>query len=104
MLSIENEVPLLVAGLHEGKNEINARVGYFKVGINLKTENPGPKKILHAVHKIMADPVYKSNVIKLSKEFATYNPNKLCAYYLAKFFEQQREVFYNRKLTEEQIH
>lgn len=104
MLGIENEVPMLVAGVHEGKNEINARIGYFKVGINLKTEKPSPKKILSGVQTIMANPAYRENIEKLAKEFSTYNPNKLCAYYLAKFFEQKRAVLYNRKLTEEQIY
>ena len=37
MLSIENEVPMVVAGIHEGKNEINARIGYFGLGVNLRT-------------------------------------------------------------------
>jgi UDP:flavonoid glycosyltransferase YjiC (YdhE family) len=40
MLGIENHLPLVVGGVHEGKNEINARVGYFKLGINLGTEKP----------------------------------------------------------------
>lgn len=35
MLGIENKLPLVVAGVHEGKNEICARIGYFKYGINL---------------------------------------------------------------------
>lgn len=104
MLGIENEVPLLVAGVHEGKSEINARIGYFKLGINLKTEKPAATDIRKAVEKIMSDTSYKINVQNLAKEFSNYNPNKLCAYYLAKFFEQQRELRYNNKLKEEQIY
>ncbi|MES2851014.1 MAG: glycosyltransferase, partial [Bacteroidota bacterium] len=42
MLGIENKLPMVVAGVHEGKNEICARIGYFKYGINLKTETPLP--------------------------------------------------------------
>ena len=38
MLGVENNLPMVVAGIHEGKNEICARVGFFKLGINLKTE------------------------------------------------------------------
>lgn len=45
MQSIVNKLPMVVAGIHEGKNEICARVGYFKLGINLRTENPKPEKI-----------------------------------------------------------
>jgi UDP:flavonoid glycosyltransferase YjiC (YdhE family) len=32
LLSIQNQLPMVVAGVHEGKNEINARVGYFQTG------------------------------------------------------------------------
>jgi UDP:flavonoid glycosyltransferase YjiC (YdhE family) len=42
LLGIQHKLPLVVAGVHEGKNEICARIGYFKLGINLKTETPTP--------------------------------------------------------------
>lgn len=87
MLGIENKVPLLVAGVHEGKNEINARIGFFRLGINLSTESPRPADIRRSISKIMADSSYKKNVEKLAREFATYNPNKLCAYYVAKLLQ-----------------
>ena len=83
MLGIENELPMVVAGVHEGKNEICARVGYFKLGINLATEKPTPVQIKNAVEKILANTMYRSNVEKLSKEFNRYNPGELCARYIA---------------------
>ncbi len=42
MLGVQHLLPLVVGGVHEGKLEINARVGYFKLGIDLKTEKPTP--------------------------------------------------------------
>ena len=54
MLGIENKLPMVVAGVHEGKNEICARVGYFKLGINLETEKPTAAQIKKAVEKILA--------------------------------------------------
>lgn len=104
MLGIENEVPMVVAGVHEGKNEINARIGYFKLGINLRTEKPSANKLRKAVQKVMKDSVYKNNVMKLAREFNTYNPNKLCAFYIAKVFEQRREVNAGVQTMEEQIY
>ena len=83
MLGIQNELPLLVAGVHEGKNEICARVGYFKLGKNLKTETPKPAQVAAAVKEVLGIPVYKTNVINLRKEFSNYNPNELCAKYVA---------------------
>jgi UDP:flavonoid glycosyltransferase YjiC (YdhE family) len=82
MLGIENELPMVVAGVHEGKNEICARIGYFNLGINLSTEKPTPLQIKNGVEKILADTMYKTNVERLSKEFNRYNPGELCARYI----------------------
>jgi len=77
MLGIENNLPMVVAGIHEGKNEICARVGYFKLGINLKTETPLPQQIRNAVDEVTANDSYKKNVCKLSGEFLQYEPTSL---------------------------
>lgn len=82
MLSIQNKLPMVVAGVHEGKNEICARVGYFKLGINLKTEKPTPDQLKQAVAKIAESKEYKKNVTRLSTEFMEYNPNELCERYV----------------------
>lgn len=82
MLSIQHKLPMIVAGVHEGKNEINARVGYFKLGINLHTEKPVPSQIRRSVEKVFHDQTYYNNIRKLCKEFSTYNPNELCATYI----------------------
>lgn len=83
LLSIQHELPMVVAGLHEGKNEICARIGYFNLGINLKTEKPTAEQIRISVKRVIADPVYAENVSKLAGEFRQYNPNELCAGYVA---------------------
>jgi MGT family glycosyltransferase len=83
MLGIENQLPMVVAGVHEGKNEICARIGYFKLGINLKTERPSPAQIKRAAEKILSSSVYKKNVQKLGKEFRQYHPGELSASYIS---------------------
>ncbi len=88
MLGIENELPMVVAGVHEGKNEICARVGYFKLGINLGTEKPKPEQIRAAVEKILGDTAYRINVEKLGKEFNRYNPGELSARYISNLLNQ----------------
>ena len=40
MLALSNGVPILAAGKREGKNDINARIDYFRVGVDLRTERP----------------------------------------------------------------
>jgi UDP:flavonoid glycosyltransferase YjiC (YdhE family) len=76
LLGIQNGLPLLVAGVHEGKNEINARIEYFKLGVNLKTETPNADQIKSAVEKIYASPEFTKNVKRLKREFDNYNPAK----------------------------
>jgi UDP:flavonoid glycosyltransferase YjiC (YdhE family) len=97
MLSIENKLPMVVAGIHEGKNEINARVGYFKLGVNLHTETPTIVQIKNGVEKILHDNTYYHHVKKLSSEFAMYNPNELCARYV-------EEVLSTRHVTRETVY
>lgn len=89
MLGIEYQLPLVVAGVHEGKNEINARIGYFKLGINLNTEKPKAEKIRQAVVTLLKDKQYKENVTVLQKEFMQYDPANLCAGYLKEVLEKR---------------
>lgn len=82
MLGIQNKLPMVVAGVHEGKNEIGARVGHFKLGLNLKTEYPSVQQIKAAVQEIIGNKVYRQSVEKLQEEFAQYDPLELTAQYL----------------------
>lgn len=86
MMGIQHKIPMVVAGVHEGKNEICARVGYFKLGVNLKTEKPTPAQILEAVNLVILDPLYKTNVSKLAREFAQYDPQSILDGYIGKLF------------------
>lgn len=79
MLGIDHQLPMVVAGVHEGKNEINARIGYFKLGIDLKTENPRPQQIRSAVEMILVNDTYRRRVEELASEFKTYDPLRLTA-------------------------
>lgn len=82
LLGVKNHLPLVVAGLHEGKNEICARVGYFNYGINLKTETPAPENIREAVTTILGNTEYKENVQRLAAELKTYDSIALCFRYI----------------------
>jgi UDP:flavonoid glycosyltransferase YjiC (YdhE family) len=82
MLGIANQLPMVVAGIHEGKNEVSARVGYFKLGINLKTEKPTPSQIRTAVYNIIHNPAFKTNVSRLAAEFRQFDPLALSEKYI----------------------
>ena len=83
LLGIQNGLPMVVAGVHEGKSEICARVGYFKLGVNLKTEKPKARQIRKAVEEVLSDETYRHHVRRLAREFATYQPGPLSAHYIA---------------------
>lgn len=89
LLSLSKGVPLLTAGIREGKNDVNAHVDYFKVGIDLRTESPKPRAIRRAAARLLHEPQWKQNVARLREEFSRYHPYELIDAYLA-----------NRKVTE----
>jgi UDP:flavonoid glycosyltransferase YjiC (YdhE family) len=98
LLAIENELPSVVAGVHEGKNEICARIGYFNLGINLKTETPKPAQIKKSVEEILNNPAYKENVKMLAAEFAEYNAKEVTAKQVSNLIEAE-EITYKDELV-----
>jgi len=88
LLSISHQLPMVVGGIHEGKLEINARVGYFKLGIDMKTEKPSPAQVKKSVEEVLNNEVYKRNVQKLATEFKRYEPGPLCAGYVAEVLQK----------------
>lgn len=83
LLSLSKGVPVLGAGVREGKNQINARVDYFRVGIDLRTERPRPAAIRRAADRLLSEPQWKQRAERLGKEFGRYQPEQLIDEYLA---------------------
>lgn len=88
LLSIHNQVPMVAAGLHEGKIEICSRIGYFNYGVNLHTETPDIESIRQAVEEVLENDLYKSNVAKLKAEMAEYNALELSERYIADLLKE----------------
>ncbi|MDB5196866.1 MAG: glycosyl transferase [Flaviaesturariibacter sp.] len=88
LLGIQNNVPLVVAGVHEGKNEINARIGYFGLGINLKTETPAVQQLQHSIETVLHEESYKQRVSELANEFLEYDTYALCEHYITEVLSQ----------------
>jgi UDP:flavonoid glycosyltransferase YjiC (YdhE family) len=92
MLSISHQLPMVAAGQHELKNEICARIGYFKYGINLKTESPSSEAIREAASEIMDNPIYKTNVTRLCHQFEAYNAHELCAGHITELIQKHADL------------
>ena len=74
LAAMRHGVPVVAAGKTEGKNDIDARVGYNRLGVDLRTERPKPARIRAAVHRVLANPMYGDNVKALRAELDAYDP------------------------------
>ena len=74
LAAFQNGVPVVAAGKREGKNDINARVGYNRLGIDLRSEHPKPAAIRKAVRRLLDDPTYATRVANLRAELGSYHP------------------------------
>ncbi|WP_439490271.1 glycosyltransferase [Algoriphagus sp.] len=89
LLSIYNQVPMVAAGVHEGKIEICSRIGYFNYGVNLGTETPDIEAIRNAVKEVLNNGLYKKNIARLNAEMAEYNAYELCTGYISELLGVQ---------------
>jgi MGT family glycosyltransferase len=62
-------VPLVCAGLTEDKADVNARVGWSKMGINLKTNTPTPQMLRDAVRTVLDNNRYRLRASLMAEEF-----------------------------------
>jgi UDP:flavonoid glycosyltransferase YjiC (YdhE family) len=92
LLSIKHKLPMVAAGVHEGKNETCSRIGYFKLGVNLNTETPSPQQIKDAVQEVLSNPIYKDNVIKTGTELSSYDTHSLCLQYIKQLINEPADV------------
>ncbi len=67
--SLSFGIPLVTAGLTEDKADVNARVGWSGVGINLATNEPTPEALREAVRAVLDKPNYRSRASAMAKEF-----------------------------------
>lgn len=63
-------IPLVTAGLTEDKADVNARVAWSGVGIDLKTNEPTPSALKQAIRTVLDEPCYRSRALLMAEEFA----------------------------------
>ncbi|MFD2561578.1 glycosyltransferase [Aquimarina rubra] len=88
MQSIKNGLPMVMAGINEGKNEICARMDYSEIAINLNTEKPRVVSIQNAVNKIMNTKSYHINIKNIQRKLATYDTLKICEQHIQNLISQ----------------
>jgi UDP:flavonoid glycosyltransferase YjiC (YdhE family) len=64
-------IPLVTAGLTEDKADVNARVAWSGVGIDLATNHPTPHALREAIRTVLDKPDYRARASLMADEFAT---------------------------------
>jgi UDP:flavonoid glycosyltransferase YjiC (YdhE family) len=62
-------IPLVTAGLTEDKADVNARVGWSGVGIDLATNEPTPQALREAIRTVLDKPNYRARASLMADEF-----------------------------------
>jgi UDP:flavonoid glycosyltransferase YjiC (YdhE family) len=63
-------IPLVAAGLTEDKADVNARVAWSGVGIDLATNEPTPQALREAIRTVLDKPNYRLRASLMAEEFA----------------------------------
>jgi UDP:flavonoid glycosyltransferase YjiC (YdhE family) len=63
-------IPLVTAGMTEDKADVNARVAWSGVGINLATNEPTPEALRKAVRTVLDRPAHRMRASQMAAEFA----------------------------------
>ncbi|MGH1587142.1 nucleotide disphospho-sugar-binding domain-containing protein [Methylobacterium phyllosphaerae] len=63
-------VPIVSAGLTEDKAEVNARIGWSGVGLNLGTNTPTPDALRTAVSRVLEEPGFRQRAGAMRDAFA----------------------------------
>jgi len=61
-------IPLVTAGLTEDKADVNARVAWSGVGIDLATNEPSPQALREAVRTVLDKPNYRWRAWLMAEE------------------------------------
>lgn len=62
-------VPLVTAGLTEDKADVNVRVAWSGVGIDLATNSPTPQALRKAVRAVLDNPHYRARASSMAEEY-----------------------------------
>ncbi|MET4385487.1 UDP:flavonoid glycosyltransferase YjiC (YdhE family) [Bradyrhizobium sp. F1.4.3] len=68
--AMSSGIPLVTAGMTEDKADVNARVAWSGVGINLATNEPTPEALRDAVRTVLDRPAYRMRATRMADEFA----------------------------------
>lgn len=72
-------LPVVAAGITEGKLEVGARVRWTGAGIDLRTDRATPDQVRTAVRSVLTDPSYRRAAQDLASRYAEYDAPRIAA-------------------------
>jgi UDP:flavonoid glycosyltransferase YjiC (YdhE family) len=63
-------LPIVAAGMTEDKADVNARIAWSGVGIDLASNQPSPQAVREAVRAVLDQPDYRARAKAMAAEFA----------------------------------
>lgn len=85
-------IPLVTAGLTEDKADVNARVAWSGVGINLATNEPSRDALRRAVRAVLDQPDYRLRARLMADEFAAIDTRSEISRIVSQLVADDREL------------
>jgi MGT family glycosyltransferase len=85
-------IPLVTAGLTEDKADVNARVAWSGVGINLATNTPSSEALQRAVWTVLEQPGYRTRAKQIADEFAAIDTRSEISRIIGKLVADEQEL------------
>ena len=73
LLALSHGVPLLVAGTREGKGDINVRLAYRGLAVDLRTETPSAGAVARGAERVLRDNEMKARIVVVRTALAEYD-------------------------------
>ncbi len=74
LLSLSHGVPIVGAGVREGKNDNNAHLRHHGLGVDLRTEGPTPRAVRRGIARVLVEPGFRRNAARIRDEIAAHRP------------------------------
>jgi UDP:flavonoid glycosyltransferase YjiC (YdhE family) len=71
--AVSHGVPVVAAGTSEDKQDVNARIAWCGVGVDLRTETPSVEQLRQAIGTVLGDHGYRNKARALAAEFSAYD-------------------------------
>jgi MGT family glycosyltransferase len=73
LLALSHGVPLLVAGTREGKGDINVRLAYRGLAVDLRSETPSASAVARGAERVLRDMDMRDRVAAVKTALAAYD-------------------------------